>query len=41
LANETITHKEQKILEYLADASNISKELAQKIIEVTLLRMMN
>ncbi|NNV54305.1 tellurite resistance TerB family protein [Limnovirga soli] len=41
LANESITHKEQKILEYLADASNISEELAQKIIEVTLLRMMN
>lgn len=41
LADAIVHEEEEKILEYLAKASNIPDELAKKIIEVTLIRMTN
>jgi uncharacterized tellurite resistance protein B-like protein len=41
LADGTVKHEEEKILEYLAKAANISEDLAKKIVEVTMIRMMN
>ena len=41
LADGVVQEEEEKILEYLAKASNISDELAKKIIDVTLIRMKN
>jgi hypothetical protein len=36
-----VKHEEEKILEYLGKAANISEDLAKKIVEVTMIRMMN
>jgi uncharacterized tellurite resistance protein B-like protein len=41
LADGVVKHEEEKILEYLAKAANISEDLAKKIVEVTMIRMMN
>jgi uncharacterized tellurite resistance protein B-like protein len=41
LADGVVKEEEEKILEYLAKAANISDEMSKKIIEVTLIRMMN
>ena len=41
LADGIVRQEEEKILEYLAKASNISDDLAKKIIEVTQIRMMD
>ena len=41
LADGVVNHEEEKILEYLAKAANISEDLARKIVEVTMIRMMN
>jgi uncharacterized tellurite resistance protein B-like protein len=41
LADGKVHEEEEKILDYLAKASNISEELAKKIVEVTMIRMMN
>ncbi len=39
LADGTVDDDEEKILEYLARAANVSDTIAKKIIEVTLIRM--
>jgi hypothetical protein len=41
LADGIVEDEEEKILEYLAKAANISEDLAKKIVEVTIIRMMN
>jgi uncharacterized tellurite resistance protein B-like protein len=41
LADGKVREEEEKILEYLSKASNIPDELAKKIVEVTMIRMMN
>jgi uncharacterized tellurite resistance protein B-like protein len=41
LADGKVHEEEEKILDYLAKASNISEELARKIVEVTIIRMMD
>ena len=41
LADGKVHEEEEKILEYLSKASNIPDELAKKIVEVTMIRMMN
>jgi len=41
LADGVIEDEEEKILEFLAKAANISDDLAKKIIEVTMIRMKN
>ena len=41
LADGKVHEEEEKILDYLAKASNISEDLAKKIIEVTMIRMLN
>jgi hypothetical protein len=41
LADGVVHEEEEKILQYLAQSANISDDLAKKIIEVTLIRMMN
>jgi uncharacterized tellurite resistance protein B-like protein len=39
LADGVVQEEEEKILEYLAKAANISDDLAKKIVEVTIIRM--
>ena len=41
LADGIVKNEEEKILEYAAKAANISEDLAKKIVEVTIIRMMN
>ncbi len=41
LADGIVKNEEEKILEYVAKAANISEDLAKKIVEVTIIRMMN
>jgi uncharacterized tellurite resistance protein B-like protein len=41
LADGVIEDEEERILEYLAQAANISEDLTKKIIEVTMIRMKN
>jgi uncharacterized tellurite resistance protein B-like protein len=41
LADGIVQHEEEIILEYLAKAANISEDLSRKIVEVTMIRMMN
>jgi uncharacterized tellurite resistance protein B-like protein len=41
LADGIVHEEEEKILEYLAKSANIPNELAQKILEVTRIRMIN
>lgn len=41
LADGIVHEEEEKILDYLAKTASISEELAKKIIEVTLIRMIN
>ena len=41
LADGVVKHEEEIILQYLAKAANISEDLSRKIVEVTMIRMMN